>query len=163
VVELGAPISENPVENLTVEEQRGLKAGKTEDANQLQTGIWYVNLDPEGNPVGPISATPPEDPLQPFITVTNTDPIAAAELTTSSGAPLTNQMNPEHSHYDQGLAERNPVPPPVLDPTTGKINRQKVAIEPSKGYRDAEKAQLERQKQHEAEKAARTAPAKAKA
>jgi hypothetical protein len=51
----------------------------------------------------------------------------------------------------------------VLDPTTGKINRQKVAIEPSKGYRDAEKAQLERQKQHEAEKAARTAPAKAKA
>ena len=167
VVELGPPISENPVENLTVEEQQAIKGDipktKTGGAVQTQTGMWYVNLDAEGNPVGPISATPPEDPNQPYITVTNSDPVEADELTTSSGAPLTTQMNPEHSFYDAGLASRNPAPPPALDPTTGKINRQKVAIEPSQGYRDAEKAQLDRQKQHESEKAARSQPKKANA
>jgi len=175
VVEVAISGSGQGGERLTIDEQREIKAGIPEEMDAknksgtvqpLHTGLWYVNLDAEGNPVGPISATPPEDPDQPYITVTNTDMVDPDELTTSSGAPLTTQMNPEHSHYDSGLEARNPRPTgPVVD-SAGNVRRSPVTADAGYGQpavdakikeSEAEAKRKEDQRQKDRDTAAKAA------
>lgn len=95
---------------------------------------WYVLLDAEGHPTGPLLEEMPQGDDEPFIAVQLTPSTPADVLMTPSGAPLTERMNPMHSHYDAGLVERNP-PPHVMTPHVGEKVQPKTppkSTEPSK-------------------------------
>ena len=110
--------------NLSVKEQEAI-AGDLENLPEKPAGpvarqapvkaepggtpLYYVNLDENGKPVGTLEPEPPKDPDQPYIAVEVIQPTSTV-LATPSGAPLTDQMNPSHDHYDAGLEERNPRP-----------------------------------------------------
>lgn len=91
--------ADSGLEVLSAEEIKGL-------VGDLEPGdVGYVKLDPKGKPIGAATREHPkgDELVAPVLG-------AAAriydELTTPSGAPITNQMNPEHRFSDAGLDSR---------------------------------------------------------
>ena len=66
----------------------------------------FIDLTDTGEPTGTIHAE--KTPGKPQAAVSVTGPKVYDEVTTPSGAPLTEIMNPNPDHYDPGFAQRNP-------------------------------------------------------
>lgn len=76
---------------------------------ELKPGeLGWVKLNDEGEPEGAATRDPPTD--GPAARVYATAPVIPLELTTPSGAPITEHMNPAAGppFLDAGLRERNP-------------------------------------------------------
>jgi len=120
----GRPISAKDQEAILAGEDEKYLEGKSGGTVQpIYNKQWFVDLDENGTPTGTVKPEPPEDPDQPYVTVLLAKAPGPDDLKTSSGAPLTDQMNPEHSFYDAGLEARNPRPPPVAIDKDGNFRR----------------------------------------
>jgi hypothetical protein len=69
---------------------------------------FYLALDEDGEPTGSVLREPPEEGG--FITVYPVSQGQPDVMTTASGAPITEHMNPETPFADPALEARNPVP-----------------------------------------------------
>ena len=105
----GAPVVPEEILNrshqrlLTVDEQESL-------ASELEPGdLAYVKLSETGEPTGPALLDAPTDGT-PVARVAYIAPPESNVLTTPTGAPITNQMNPVTDLYDPALIARNPIP-----------------------------------------------------
>jgi len=70
---------------------------------------YFIILDEKGKPSNSVTTEQP-DADTPYITVQPTPAVNTDMVMTSSGAPITEQMNPEHSFRDAGMEARNPIP-----------------------------------------------------
>jgi len=114
--------------------REGRASRSVDGATPNTRDIWYVYLDEEGHPTGSLMQEMPKGDDKPFAPVTFTPSSPADVLMTPSGAPLTEHMNPLHSHYDAGLEERNPTPD-IAAPKVGQKVAPKTppkSTEPSK-------------------------------
>jgi hypothetical protein len=84
-------------------------------APTVQPTEGYLLLDENGKPGTEVVFEVPVNG-EPYVTVKLVTPLSPDDVMTSSGAPLTEQMNPEHSFKDAGMEERNPTPPPIGAP-----------------------------------------------
>ena len=128
VAAAGQPLTKDRQKEIIAgEDEKVLKDAHGGTVQPIYNKQWYVNLDENGAPTGTVQAEPPADPDQPYVTVQLATVPTADDLKTSSGAPLTDQMNPEHSFFDPGLEERNPRPKIPTD--KGAIRRSPVTAD----------------------------------
>lgn len=92
-----------PVEAIAVEDQEAMIGSAFDDPSKPKVG--FVALDENGAPSGEVLTERPAE--GPYITVKGTTAATRDELTTPTGAPLTTQMNPDHSVVDPALVGRN--------------------------------------------------------
>jgi hypothetical protein len=101
-----------PVENTPADTAKTGQKLKTESElkslrGELDPGYQaFVPLDDKGNPSGPAEDW---EPGKPQAAVFAPPPHPSDELVTPSGAPITNQMNPNPDFGDVNLLERNPI------------------------------------------------------
>jgi hypothetical protein len=86
--------------SLSVDEQKALVG----ELKPGQTG--HISLSETGEPVGAAAKIPPTDALSAPVLV-QVSPEKDV-LTTPSGAPITQSMNPGHSYFDRNLSDRYP-------------------------------------------------------
>jgi hypothetical protein len=86
----------------TAKELEG-KAGDLKDGE-----LGWLKLDDKGNPTGTAVREMPKE--GPAARVMHIAPRDHFELMTPSGAPITEQMNPNPEMWDEGMLARNPVP-----------------------------------------------------
>src|SRR4249920_1591389 len=101
---------------ITEEAQEGLLGGKVGEGAELEGGqTGFLQISEDGEPTGPVFKVRPPDPNILVAPVLAQNPRRNDALTTPSGAPITNKMNPDHSFADAGLIARNPPPERALD------------------------------------------------
>ena len=77
---------------------------------ELKPGdLGWLKLDDKGNPVGSATKEPPDE--GPAARVYVPAAVNPPEMTTPSGAPITENMNPSlpQPHSDEGMKQRNPI------------------------------------------------------
>ena len=93
----------NPNTPMTIEEQEAAVGAAFDDPLKPKKG--FMALDESGAPTGEVLLERPED--GPYISVSGATASSKDVLTTPTGAPISGQMNPDHSTFDPALAERN--------------------------------------------------------
>lgn len=108
----------------TAEEVKGKKG-------DLKPGdLGWIQLNEEGDPAGNATKEPPKGPAARVYVPAPSDP---PEMTTPSGAPITEQMNPSlpQPYADEGMTQRNPVPgttqPPQEDQVQARLKERETA------------------------------------
>lgn len=107
VVEAKGMVEVSTVNSIPKKRQDEMLGKVAEEPASQRQRYYFLELNLEGEPVGSVLRDAPKD--KPYISVLAVLPTDSS-LVTPSGAPLTDQMNPDHSFFDPALAERNPVP-----------------------------------------------------
>jgi hypothetical protein len=125
-----------------------IEAMIAQDPDLADRPRFSVALDEGGHPTGAVLPEPPDGP---YISVWYQGSTLPDNLMTMSGAPLTDQMNPEHNNFDEGLESRNPRPvsvDPLLQGDERASARKAADAEAKKQADELQKTRTKEQEEH---------------